>query len=221
MTRDILYNPFAHRVDFTDMELTQIHELAVKRQAIKDKNLSLVNDRRVSDYDNILMHNIGLLGECAVSKILRVPVDEQAYLAGDHAQDFNIFGIKVEVKTQQGYLYFDRMQAFQADVAVLCVYDKRDLTHVIVQGWIPRKLFIDRHFIDNFGRGDRPCMQPVDLFPIRTLNTYCLMLRDNRLMIRQMLEIMSRINDLNGMASEIKQTLENREDTVFLEREFA
>jgi hypothetical protein len=103
----------------------------------------------------------------------------------DTDKDFCLYGVSIEVKTLQGFLTFKNKSDFQADVAALVIYNRHDFSSVWVQGWISRKDFEDQCFIDNFGYGDRPCVQPAQLLPIETLKTYCLITRNQRWLFNQ------------------------------------
>jgi len=186
--RAIVSNPFKINVSFDKEELKYITSVARKRQAPKDANLHLVTDKRIVKRDNVETHIIGLLGEFAFAKLLYGIVDTKNYLGGDTSKDFEVYGVTIEIKTLQGYLTFKRLSDFVADVAVLVVYNKNDYSKVQVQGWITRQDFNNCHFTDNFGYGDRPCVQPAQLLPISTLKAYCLNTRNLRY-------IMSKIKD--------------------------
>lgn len=165
---------------FSSEDLSIIRKIARIRQEPKDQNLHLVRDKRIIERDNIETHNIGLLGEFALSKLIYGHVDTEAYLSGDTAKDFVIYGVSIEVKTLQGYLAFKNISDFISDIAVLVIYDKQNYSSVWVEGWITRQDFREQHFIDNFGYGDRPCIQPAALLPIATLKTHCLVVRNLR-----------------------------------------
>lgn len=172
--RNIRPNPFAVTVKLSSHEKELIDRVAEARQAFKDKNLKLINDRRVSGQNNLLMHKIGLLGELCVARLIDQQIDEASYLSGDKSKDFLLSKQTIEVKTRQGYLVFKDASWFRAQIAVLVTYDKGDLSVGHVQGWITRKEFMEKHFVDDFGYGKNLCMQPAQLFPIHTLTTYCM-----------------------------------------------
>ena len=180
MSRVIHRNPFEKEVNFSEKEMVFIRKVSEDRQAPKDANIEKVTDKRIIKRDNVETHMIGLLGEFAVAKLIHGDVDINSYLSGDSVKDFDIYGVSIEVKTLQGYLSFVRLSDFIADVAALVIYNKNNHSKVFVQGWISRHDFIECHFIDNFGYGDRPCIQPAELSPIETLRTYCVMTRNFR-----------------------------------------
>lgn len=185
--RTIHRNPFEISVTFTNGELAAIRKTAEKRQAPKDANPALVTDKRYLKRDNVETHMIGLLGEFALAKLIHQDIDSDSYLNGDTIKDFVLHGVSIEVKTLQGYLTFKQLSDFVADVAVLVIYNKADFSDVSVQGWISRHDFRELHFTDNFGYGDRPCVQPAILAPIVTLKSYCVMTRNFRwLLIKAM-----------------------------------
>jgi hypothetical protein len=185
MTRTINKNPFEIEVKFSPSDISLFHEVAAARQAPKDANRSKVEDKRIVQRDNTETHLIGLLGEYALARLIYGNVDTNAYLSGDTDKDFCLYGVSIEVKTLQGFLTFKNKSDFQADVAALVIYNRHDFSSVWVQGWISRKDFEDQCFIDNFGYGDRPCVQPAQLLPIETLKTYCLITRNQRWLFNQ------------------------------------
>ena len=180
MSRTISRNPFEVEVKFSDAELAMMKEKARLRQAPKDARRALVTDKRIIDRENVETHLIGLLGEFAIARLVHGLVDTNVYLSGDTDKDFCIYGVTVEVKTLQGYLTFKKPSDFKADVAALVLYKRGEYDKVWVQGWISRKDFEEQCFTDNFGYGDRPCVQPASLLPIETLKTYCLITRNQR-----------------------------------------
>jgi hypothetical protein len=177
MARYIERNTFQLTVKLSENEFDFITKVANIRQEIKDKNLFMLTDKRIIQRDNIQTHLIGLIGEYAFDRIVysKNGIDTNAYLHGDISKDFEIYGLKIEIKTLQGYLTFTKINDFIADIAVLVIYNKEDFTVCWIQGWITRHDFIENHFIDNFGYGDRPCIEPKYLQPISTLKTFCLL----------------------------------------------
>jgi hypothetical protein len=172
-------------VRFSDADMRLIQQTAEARQKPKDETSIAVTDKRIIKRDNVETHMIGLLGEFAVGRLLNVDVDTLAYISGDQTQDFCVSGVTVEVKTLQGYLAFQKLSYFVADIAVLVVYDKADFSVVSVEGWTTRQEFINRHFVDDFGYGSLPCMQPADLLPISSLKAYCLSVQGMRYLMGQ------------------------------------
>jgi allantoicase len=116
-----------------------------------------------------------LLGEHAFAKVMGLKVDKKKYFVGNKRADFVIEEVSIEVKTRQQDLSFVKLSDFIADVAVLVTYDRYDYSQVWIQGWTTRHDFRQLHYIDNFGYGDRPCMQPCDLLSLKWLRHYCLM----------------------------------------------
>lgn len=187
MARVINYNPFAVNVSFSKAELDRIEQEAARRQRPKDQNIQSVTDKRIVNRKNEITHMIGLLGEVAVGRLINTSPDMDVYLGGDTVKDFTVYGVGIEVKTLQGYLTFKKLSDFVTDIAVLVIYNQNDYSSVTVQGWITRQDFDKSHFVDNFGYGDRPCVQPSDLHPISTLKTHCLTVRNMRWMTERFL----------------------------------
>lgn len=176
MSRSVRLNPLAIPVMFSQGEQVWLRRLAEERQAPKEGHAT-ARDKRIVHRDNVQTHLIGLLGEYAVSKVMGVPFDRDAYVAGDLEKDIMIYGVTVEIKTLQGYLAFPVLEDFIAEVAVLVWHAPGVVDRVSIQGWIDRESFGACHFVDDFGYGRRPCMQPADLHPMQALASYCLMKR--------------------------------------------
>lgn len=174
--RKIKHNPFAVEVCFDGYEMHHILQWARHRQSTKANS----QDKRIIPRDDIETHQLGIMGELAFKKVTNGEIDLNSYAGGDDGKDSEIYGVTIEVKTLQGYLTFRELSDFTADVAVLVIHNGVHNHKVSVEGWITRQVFQANHFIDNFGYGDRPCMQPNDLHPIVNLKTYCLTTRHMR-----------------------------------------
>lgn len=186
--RFIQWNPFARLVAFSPEEITALRAHANERQTFKERNMwANPQDRRITRRDYRDLHFQGVLGEAALAKILGIPFDEGLYLKG-RPFDFEISGITIEVKTQQGYLLFNTVEELISDLVVLCVADTTNPQEVAIQGYIPRTEFIKHHFVDDFGYGPRLCVQPITLYAIDTLKPFCFQLQNMRMVYRQMIQ---------------------------------
>lgn len=143
---------------------------AVKQghEGIRDKR-HMAQDTGKPRWDNYETHRIGVLGELAAAKVLRAKINTDFVLTGIDLPDIVIAGVKIEVKTLQGYLCFRDDNEFRRGIAVLVNHDKG--RNLVVQGWIDAPTFHQVKFTFNFGYGDRPCVHPRDLFPIKILRT--------------------------------------------------
>lgn len=170
-------NPFARTVCFSQDDLAAIRHAAAERQAKKEsKDFYGANNRIATRRDDTDIHVVGLLGECAVSRLIGGQPDLRATLWGG-GHDLTFGDTTVEIKTLQGYLAFQSIEHFKSDIAVLCVYDKKDYSRISVQGWTTKRKFLENSFTCDFGYGPRPVCQPAALLPISTLTTYIEMWR--------------------------------------------
>lgn len=172
--RMIRWHPQAVRVDFSPDDLAAIERQAVERQA--PKNGTNVRDKRISKLDNVRMHFLGLLGEHAAARVLKLDVNLATGLTGVALEDLK--GQRIEVKCLQGYLAFPPTGSASlpvgADAVVLTTRGRAE-GEVWVQGWIRPAEFMERYFVDDFGYGPSFCMQPADLHSILNLRRaiYC------------------------------------------------
>jgi hypothetical protein len=179
-----VFNPNEIPVSFTPDELAELKGAAVKIDAFKAANRKVVRQQRHNrQRDNTDVTYVGLIGEAAVGKHLGLPVDTSASLSGDLVKDFTYCGMTVEVKTSVGVLPFNSVAHFRADLAILVNYSRVDYATVWIQGWITRQIFREFHFIRTFGFGDRACMQPASLRPMKILRAWCL--EPNRRCLRE------------------------------------
>ena len=175
--RRVKYNHFAHTINFTREQVSFIEEAAIARQKFKEQQIAggvKIRDKRIIDRDDLETHYLGIMGEIAVATLVGLLPDLNTYLSSPLA-DLVLFGVPIEIKTLQGFLVFNTLEDFRGEVAALVTYTPGNKNACSVQGWITKKQFEEQHFIDNFGYGDRLCMQPTNLLPIQTLGTYCLM----------------------------------------------
>lgn len=177
----IAHHPRERLVVFSEDDRARLRQIAIDRQAPKEANRAAVSDKRVKRIGNKEMHYIGLMGEYAVGLVLGIDrdghanmeLDDAAYLAGNRYYDYNLFGTWIECKTLQGFLAFESLKDFVADVAVLCIHVPGVWDRVWVQGWVTRRRFWESNFRRDFNYGERPCMRPVDMQDIRTLFQWC------------------------------------------------
>ncbi len=166
-------------VAFDNAQLDAMWKAAEQRQ--QAKNVSVARDKRSDrSLDNVEMHYIGIKGECAVARVLCVPVDLNAYASGDLTKDLTYQGMTIEVKTLQDWLIFNDMSHFGSDVAILVnpcgtetderIRHKRAhcYRNVAVIGTISRENFARVAFSKDFGYGTRLCVKADQLEPIET-----------------------------------------------------
>lgn len=176
-------NAFAKTVCFSPDDLAAIRHAAAERQAKKEsKDFYGANNRIATRRDDTDIHVVGLLGECAVSRLIGGQPDLRATLWGG-GHDLTFGDVTIEVKTLQGLLLFNSLDHLKSDIAVLCTYDKKDYSRVSVQGWTTKRRFAENCFSADFGYGNRVCMQPAALLSIDRLPVFCEMWRMFRSLI--------------------------------------
>lgn len=172
--RHIKRNPFEVQVNLTNNQINEVWGIAQIRQEIKDKNPGMAKDKRIILRDDLETHALGVSGEYVVAPYVGKDLDRNGYLGGDNHYDFILYGQTIEVKTLQGYLLFNNLKHFAADIAVLVIYDTTDTARLAIQGFITKAIFEKEHFTTDLGHGSRCCLQPIELHPIHGLKTYCL-----------------------------------------------
>lgn len=169
---DIRHNPGRVKVTFTKEQLAAFEALAKHRQYSKDGVASQRITPHATDLD---IHIQGIVGESALAHVLGLTVDTSTAPGGDNGFDFELYGVTIDVKLQQGFLLFNSMDKFRSDIAVLTQSNRRKWDTVFVEGWVTREEFAARCFKSDFGYGERLCYRPIDMHPISTLRTYCLL----------------------------------------------
>ena len=116
---------------------------------------------------------IGHLGEMAVGKVLDIPVDMEVRTGGDDGHDMHYLGNTVQVKTSTlKSLIFNAPHLFKSDLAVLVQFigaDKRKAEEdprFIIWGWMSREDFLAKHYLHNYGYGDRLVVDFEHLLPL-------------------------------------------------------
>ena len=129
----------------------------------EDKVAHNVTDRmfditNTSEGINVLGH----LGEQAVAQILGINTDTTIRTHGDDGWDLEYHNIQLQVKTSNTpKLIFNAPHLFSAEAGILAQFvgeDKRTAEldpSFVVWGWITHKEFMQRHYVKNFGYGDR------------------------------------------------------------------
>lgn len=164
-------------ITLTRKDMEYVYGLAQERQDAKD--LSVVRDKRIDkSVGKVKGHFIGLLGEYIVSKYIESQMNLELYPRGhDDGYDMTYAGKTIEVKTLQGSLIFgpgSLDEEFSADIAILCRFKYTDKSHrkvspnISIQGWITRKQFEKKMFVDDLGHGLRYCVLGKDLNPMET-----------------------------------------------------
>ncbi len=125
------------------------------------------NDQQTADM-------LGVMGEYAVSKALKIPMDMSCGLEGDGGTDLMMGDYNIDVKTTKyktGRLVFNLNDELKADIYILC-WAMEEAAEVILQGYI-RRASIDAVMVQqNLGYGMRKVIEQKHLKPISLLLAY-------------------------------------------------
>lgn len=153
------------------MEL--LHVLAKGRHFLKDQanpnrpQKQWGNDREIIDM-------LGVMGEYAVSKALKIPMDMSCGLEGDGGTDLMMNEYNIQVKTTKyktGRLVFNMNDKLDAHIYILC-WAMEGAAEVILQGYIRRASMDEVMTEQNLGYGLRKVIEQKHLKPISLLLAY-------------------------------------------------
>ncbi len=125
------------------------------------------NDQQTADM-------LGVMGEYAVSKALKIPMDMSCGLEGDGGTDLMMGDYNIDVKTTKyktGRLVFNLNDELKADVYILC-WAMEEAAEVILQGYIRRQSIDTVMVQQNLGYGMRKVIEQKHLKPISLLLAY-------------------------------------------------
>ena len=125
------------------------------------------NDQQTADM-------LGVMGEYAVSKALKIPMDMSCGLEGDGGTDLMMDNYNIDVKTTKyktGRLVFNLNDELKADIYILC-WAIEEASEVILQGYIRKQSMGDVMVQQNLGYGLRNVIEQKHLKPISLLLAY-------------------------------------------------
>jgi hypothetical protein len=125
------------------------------------------NDQQTADM-------LGVMGEYAVSKALKIPMDMSCGLEGDGGTDLMMGEYNIDVKTTKyktGRLVFNLNDELKADIYILC-YAMEEAAEVILQGYIRKQSIAEVMVQQNLGYGLRNVIEQRHLKPISLLIAY-------------------------------------------------
>jgi hypothetical protein len=125
------------------------------------------NDQQTADM-------LGVMGEYAVSKALKIPMDMSCGLEGDGGTDLMMDEYNIDVKTTKyktGRLVFNLNDELKADIYILC-WAIEEASEVILQGYIRKQSMADVIVQQNLGYGLRNVIEQKHLKPISLLLAY-------------------------------------------------
>jgi len=162
-------------INFTDREIKFLKVLASGRHYLKD--IVKPNRHSVSRWGNTQEQAdmLGVMGEYAVAKFLKLPFDTTINLEGDGGEtDIYLGKLNVQVKSTKyktGRLVFNNKKEISADLFVLCYCSEPDLL-VQILGYINKELIDSVSEVKDLGHGLRIVVEQRHLLPISDLLNY-------------------------------------------------
>jgi hypothetical protein len=162
------------KIQFSKKEFNHIKMLATGRHFYKD---IVIPDRDMERWNNS-QHEadlLGVMGEYAVSKYLKIPFDTSINLKGDGGKyDMFLGDWSIQVKAtkyKNGRLVFNTLDEAKAHIHILtlCSDQKR---FVKIAGFITKRDFKRKCYEQNLGHGVRYCINQDDLEEIELLPLY-------------------------------------------------
>ena len=163
------------KITITERELKFLKVLATGRHFLKDQ---VKPDRpSVARWGNTQAQAdlLGVLGEYAVAKALKLPFDTTINLEGDGGStDLMLDNYDIQVKSTKyktGRLVFNNRKEIGADIFILCYVDEQ-VSEVSILGYI-RKQSIEECLVEmDLGHGKRLVVEQKHLKPISLLIAY-------------------------------------------------
>jgi hypothetical protein len=161
------------KITFTEREMELLQVLAKGRHFLKDQaNPNRYKQKWGNDQQTADM--LGVMGEYAVSKALKIPMDMSCGLEGDGGTDLMMDEYNIDVKTTKyktGRLVFNLNDELKADIYILC-WAIEEASEVILQGYIRKQSMADVIVQQNLGYGLRNVIEQKHLQPISLLLAY-------------------------------------------------
>ena len=161
------------KITFTEREMELLQVLAKGRHFLKDQaNPNRYKQKWGNDQQTADM--LGVMGEYAVSKALKIPMDMSCGLEGDGGTDLMMDDYNIDVKTTKyktGRLVFNLNDELKADIYILC-WAMEEAAEVILQGYIRKQSMADVMVQQNLGYGLRNVIEQKHLKPISLLLAY-------------------------------------------------
>lgn len=163
-------------VVLTEIEYKFVEMLARGRHFLKD---IVMPDRTLERWNNTQHESdlLGVMGEYAVAKFLKIPIDTQVNLNGDGGEvDLWLGDWSIQVKATKynnGRLVFNTLDEIRSLIAVLTICDLNTRSINIV-GYISNKDVLKKMYEKDLGFGVRYCVNQEDLKDISWLPFYYL-----------------------------------------------
>ena len=170
------------RVVLTDRERKSLEILARGRHFLKD---IVTPNRGLERWNNSQYQAdlLGVMGEYAVSKVLKIPFDTEVNLAGDGGKtDLWLGDWSIQVKTTKytsGRLVFNSLDEMKSLINVLVICDPAS-NEVKIAGYISNRNLIKGVYKEDLGYGVRYCLDQGMLRDIAWLPFYFLEYRTGK-----------------------------------------
>ena len=165
------------RIALNEPEIINLKLIAHNRHDLKNK---IYNSKsRYGFSENMDERDyLGILGEFAVSKYLKIPFDYSINLEGDGGViDMFLGDWSIQVKStkyKQGRLMFNSLTEVEALINILCYVDTEN-NIIELLGYISRKDFLKEKYIKQFGKRTTYCVDQSKLRPVSELSFYYLL----------------------------------------------
>jgi len=165
------------RIALNEPEIINLKLIAHNRHDLKDK---IYNSKsRYGFSENMDERDyLGILGEFAVSKYLKISFDYSINLEGDGGViDMFLGDWSIQVKStkyKQGRLMFNSLTEVEALINILCYVDTEN-NIIELLGYISRKDFLKEKYIKQFGKRTTYCVDQSKLRPVSELSFYYLL----------------------------------------------
>jgi len=164
------------KITLTDREFKFVEMLAKGRHFLKD---IAIPDRGLIDWNNTQYEAdlLGVMGEYAVSKYLKIPMDTEVNLNGDGGEvDLWLGDWSIQVKATKyidGRLVFNSKKEMKSLIDVLTICNMQKQT-IDIAGYISNKDLMRKLYEKDLGFGKRYCIDQNDLKDISWLVFYYL-----------------------------------------------
>ena len=164
------------KITLTETEYKFVEMLARGRHFLKD---IVIPDRKLERWNNTQYESdlLGVMGEYAVAKVLKIPIDTQVNLNGDGGEtDLWLGDWSIQVKAtkyNKGRLVFNTLEELKSLIDVLTICELKTKT-VTIAGYISHNEMLKKMYKKDLGFGDRYCVNQEDLKDISWLSFYYL-----------------------------------------------
>jgi hypothetical protein len=158
---------------YTEADIKEVERIVSIRHDAKEEK-GVQSRRFYSKRDDRATHVVGVRGELAAARVLRIPLDETFFWAGDEGWDLKLGETTIDVKTRVGKhrdLAFKSMDEFKAKMGLLVWVESVSMySPAWVIGFMNRSEFELVHRTEEWLPGRSAHFVPwADLHPIEML----------------------------------------------------